>query len=173
MEIINLKLSEIKPYEKNAKLHPAEQIKQIKKSIRKFGFNDPLGIWGKENIIVEGHGRFLAAKELGMEELPCIRLDHMTDEERKAYALAHNKLTMNSGFDNVLLDFELDELKLDFDMDDFGFVGGVEDEIKHKDISDKLKDTYMLIVDCENEEDMEKKYDELIEGGYKCRISTL
>lgn len=107
----------IKPYEKNAKLHPKEQIEQIKKSIEQFGMDDPIGIWKEE--IVEGHGRLIACKELGMTEIPIIRLDHLTDEERKAYALAHNKLTMNSDFDFNMLDAELAEL--DIDMEQFGF----------------------------------------------------
>ena len=83
MEIVNIKLSKLKPYEKNAKLHPEDNIEAIKKSIKKYGFADPIGVWGKQNIIVEGHGRYLACKELGIEEVPCIRLDHLTDEERR------------------------------------------------------------------------------------------
>ena len=65
--------------------------------------NDPIGIWGKENEIVEGHGRLLACQKLGHKEVPCIRLDHLTDEERRAYALAHNQTTLSSGFDSTLL----------------------------------------------------------------------
>ena len=120
MEIIKLNINDLKPYEKNAKLHPKEQIEQIKKSIEKFGMNDPIGIWGNENIIVEGHGRLEALKELGFSEVECIRLDHLTNEERKAYTLAHNKLTMNSDFDFDLLNEELDSI-LDINMENFGF----------------------------------------------------
>ena len=110
----------IKPYEKNAKQHPAEQIEQIKRSIEKFGMDDPIGIW--HDTIVEGHGRLIACKELGMVEVPIIRLDHLTDEERKAYTLAHNKLTMNSDFDIDILRTELENLKeLDFDLELTGF----------------------------------------------------
>lgn len=119
MEIIELKIDELKPYKNNAKLHPKEQIEEIKKSIEQFGFNDPIAIWGKDNIIVAGHGRMLACKELGIEKVPCIRLDKLTDEERKAYTLAHNKLTMNSGFDMSILSEELSDLSID--MSDFGF----------------------------------------------------
>lgn len=110
-------VTSIKPYERNAKLHPPEQIEQIRRSIELFGFRDPIGIWHEE--IVEGHGRYLAAIEMGLQEVPIVRLDDMTDEERRAYALAHNKLTMNSGFDFGVLDVELDSL--DFDMSEFGF----------------------------------------------------
>ena len=107
MEIVKIKLEDLKPYENNAKIHTPEQIEQIKKSIEQFGMNDPIGIWGKDNIIVEGHGRLEALKELGYNEVECIRLDHLTDEERKAYTLAHNKLTMNTEFDFDILEEEL------------------------------------------------------------------
>ena len=103
---------------KNAKLHPEEQIEQIKKSIEQFGMDDPIGIWKDE--IVEGHGRLIACKELGYKEVPIIRLDHLTDEERKAYTLAHNKLTMNSDFDLDILQEELMNFNT-IDMSDFGF----------------------------------------------------
>ncbi len=119
LKIEYLPLSELKPYEGNAKLHPAEQIEQIKNSIERFGFADPIAIWHGE--IVEGHGRFIAAQELGLDKVPVIRLDKMTDKERKAYMIAHNKLTMNTGFDNELLKEELTDLLDDFDMTDFGF----------------------------------------------------
>lgn len=121
MEIINIKINDLKPYEKNAKLHPQEQIEQIKKSIEQFGMNDPIAVWGEDNTIVEGHGRLEALKELGYDEVPCIRLDHLTDEERKAYTLAHNKLTINSDFDFDILSEELDDI-LNIDMSDFGFI---------------------------------------------------
>lgn len=107
----------IKPYRRNAKLHPAEQIEQIKRSIEEFGFNDPIGIWHGE--IVEGHGRYLAALDLKLDAVPIIRLDELTDEQRRAYALIHNKLTMNSPFDLDLLDIELGNIELD--MEPFGF----------------------------------------------------
>ena len=93
-----LPIGDLKAYERNAKLHPAEQIQQIKTSIQEFGFNDPVAVWN-DNEIIEGHGRLIAAKELGYTEIPVIRLDSLTDEQRKAYMLVHNKLTMDTGFD--------------------------------------------------------------------------
>lgn len=116
LKIEYIDINSIKEYENNAKLHPKEQIEQIKKSIELFGMDDPIGIWKDE--IVEGHGRLIACKELGYTEVPIIRLDHLTDEERKAYTLAHNKLTMNSDFDIDILNNELDDI-LNIDMSDF------------------------------------------------------
>ena len=118
LKIEYIPIEDIKPYSNNAKTHPAEQIQQIKNSILEFGFRDPLALW--HDTIVEGHGRLLAAQELGYKELPIIRLDDLTDEQRKAYCLAHNKLTMNSDFDLDVLSAELDSIT-DIDMSDFGF----------------------------------------------------
>ena len=121
LEIEYVNIDTIKPYSRNAKSHPKEQIEQIKESMLKFDNIDPIGIWHGE--IVEGHGRYLAAKELGIKEVPVIRLDHLTNEKRRAYALIHNKLTMNSDFDYALLELELADLEDldDLDMADFGF----------------------------------------------------
>ena len=115
VEYVNI--STIKPYKRNAKTHPKEQIEQIKKSIQEFGNCDPIGVWHGE--IVEGHGRYLALKELSETTIPIIRLDSLTDEQRRAYGLVHNQLTMNSPWDLPALDLELADL--DFDMGEFGF----------------------------------------------------
>lgn len=107
----------------NSKLHPADQIDQIAESIETFGNCDPLGVWTNdagELVIVEGHGRYAALKKLGITEVPIIRLDHLSDEQRRAYGLVHNKLTMNSDFDFELLQNELD-MVTNIDMQDFGF----------------------------------------------------
>lgn len=119
MEIVKIPIDELTMYKKNAKLHPREQIEQIKQSIKMYGNNDPIGIWGNNNQIVEGHGRYIAMKELGFTECECIRLDHMTDKQRREYMLVHNQTTMNSGWDIELLDEELNGL--DFEGFDFGF----------------------------------------------------
>ena len=118
LKVEYLPISALVEYENNAKIHTAEQVGQIKESIERFGMCDPIAVWG-ENIIVEGHGRLLALQELGQTEAPVIRLDHLSDEERRAYGLVHNKLTMNTGFDEGLLQVELDGIEMD--MSDFGF----------------------------------------------------
>lgn len=150
LKIEYVSIDKIKPYEKNAKLHPEEQIQQIKKSIQQFGFNDPVALWHDE--IVEGHGRYLAAKELGMKELPVIRLDDLTDEQRKAYMLVHNKLTMNSGFDIDLLNEELADI-FSFDMGDFGFEIGVDDG------TDDSQQTLQAGGELDTEEFSDEKFD--------------
>lgn len=125
LKIEYVPIDSIKPYERNAKLHPQEQVEQIKRSIRDNGMNDPIGVW--HNTVVDGHGRLLACKELGMTEVPVIRLDHMTDEQRREYMLIHNQTTMNSGWDLPMLDLELGELP-DFDAGFYGFDINLDEE---------------------------------------------
>ena len=119
MKIETVNINSLTPYEKNAKLHPRDQIEQIKKSIEMYGNNDPIAVWGEKNVIVEGHGRYTALRELGYKTVDIIRLDHLTDEQRREYMLVHNQTTMNSGWDFDLLAGELEGL--DFDGFDFGF----------------------------------------------------
>lgn len=118
---------DLAPYARNAKIHTGEQIDQICSSIEEFGFNDPVGVWdGPEGLqIVEGHGRIMAAKKLGLETVPVVRLNHLDEEQRRAYMLVHNQLTMNTGWDFTVLDEELSELS-DFEMGRFGLAGGEE-----------------------------------------------
>lgn len=124
LQIVYLRPDELRPYEHNARKHAPEDVEAIKASIRELGgFNDPIGIWGPDNIIVEGHGRLIAAKEMGLARVPCIRLDHLTDEQRRAYALAHNKTAELSEWDFAgKLEEELAAMEIaGFDMSHFGF----------------------------------------------------
>lgn len=126
LKIEYIPIDRIRPYERNAKKHPPEQIAQIVRSIHDTGMNDPIGIWSDKNIIVEGHGRWMACKQLGMATVPVIRLDHLTDEQRREYALIHNQTTMNSGWDFDIVDMEIGELP-DFDAEFYGFDVNFED----------------------------------------------
>ena len=120
LKVEYLSVDALEPYGNNARRHEDDDLAAIQASIRDFGFNDPIGIWSDHNIIVEGHGRLMAAKALGMTEVPCIRLDHLTDEQRKAYALAHNKTAELSDWDFDLLETELADI-YDVDMAELGF----------------------------------------------------
>ena len=150
LRIEYVSVNSIRMYENNAKNHPREQIEQIKSSIQDFGMNDPIGIW--HGTIVEGHGRFIACKELGFKKIPVIRLDELTDEQRKAYGLIHNKLTMNTDFDFSALEAELEELK-DVDMSQYGF-----DQIEQSDwFSDRKR------YDNEGLDEESEEYQEFVE----------
>ena len=123
-----LPIEELNHYENNAKLHPKEQIDQIVRSMEEFGNNDPIAI-DENNVIIEGHGRLLALKQMGEKEVPVIRLKHLTDEQKRAYILAHNQLTLNTGFDEEILAAELESI-VGIDMSDFGFDLDVVDVVE-------------------------------------------
>ncbi len=118
MKIEYIKTDELKPYEKNAKKHPIDQIAHIANSIKEFGFRQPVVI-DRDNVIVIGHGRVLAAKKLGLDEVPVVRADDLSPEQIKALRLADNK-TNESEWDFDLLGIELDNI-CDIDMSRFGF----------------------------------------------------
>lgn len=109
------------PYINNARTHSDQQVSQIAASIKEFGWTNPILIDG-DNGIIAGHGRLMAAKKLGISEVPCIQLEHLTDTQKKALILADNKLSLNAGWDEELLAIELDDLKsADFDLQIIGF----------------------------------------------------
>jgi len=110
MQVEDRQIDELIPYARNARTHSDEQISQVAASVKEFGFNDPVAVDGESGII-EGHARVLAAKKLGMEQVPVIELSHLSDVQKRAYILAHNKLTENAGWDNELLAVEMSELK--------------------------------------------------------------
>lgn len=177
MEIVELKLDELTPFEHNAKIHTDKDVDVIANSIKEFGMNDPVGIWGDKNIIVEGHGRLLALKKLGYEKVPCIRLDHLTDEQRRMYTLTHNKSAELSEWDfekleqeMKQLEFELSnfgfdekELQIEFDKnketeeDDFDIEENIPEEATcKKGQLWKLGNHYLMCGDSTNKEDVEK-----------------
>ena len=123
MKIESLPIERLIPYARNSRTHSDAQIAQMAASIREFGFTNPVLIDAKDGIIA-GHGRVMAARKLGLEKVPCIRLAHLSETQKRAYILADNKLALNSGWDEEMLGLELAELReVDFDLDLTGFDG--------------------------------------------------
>ena len=120
-------IDKIKPYQRNARKHDSKSIEVIANSISEFGMADPIAVWGKENIVIEGHGRLLALKQLGYDKAPIIHLDYLTDEQRRAYTLAHNKTAEFSEWDMELLTDEAESI-FNIDLSDFGFDLSEEEE---------------------------------------------
>lgn len=140
-EVTRVRLADIRPYENNAKIHGAEQIEKLKRSIQEFGFVNPCLIDRDYNLIA-GHGRVMAAEALGMDSVPCVFVEGLTDEQRRAYILADNKLAELAEWDNVILAQELSELASEgFDVSLTGF------EMQDVDMEDIEDDTYVRNVD--------------------------
>jgi ParB-like chromosome segregation protein Spo0J len=109
------------PYDRNARKHSAEQVAKVAASIKEFGFLAPIVV-DKNNVLVAGHCRLLAAKKLGMDKVPVVKASHLTDAQRRAYTLADNKLGLESSWDDALLKIEIETLRdLDFDISLTGF----------------------------------------------------
>lgn len=123
------------PYARNARTHSPGQVAQIAASIREFGWTVPVLVDG-QNGIIAGHGRVMAAQALGMTEVPCVRLAHLTDRQRRAYILADNKLALNAGWDDDLLQLQLEELQAeDYDLGLTGFdLGEIEALLSDADV---------------------------------------
>lgn len=181
LEITEVPIDELIEYKNNAKLHPSEQIDQIAASIQEFGFNSPILAWHNgegEPEIVAGHGRLIAAKKVGLETLPVVFLDHMSEEQRRAYVIVDNSTNLSSGFDMGILSAELDAI-LDIDMEQFGvdiaaaIIGDEEaDETDAvgSEPSFNYKEQYGVIVMCSDEADQERVYNRLTGEGYTCKV---
>ncbi len=123
LHIEYLAISDLKPNPRNARLHSQKQLHQIAASIGEFGFNVPVLI-DRANVIIAGHGRVDAARKLGMETVPVVRIEHLTDEQKRAFALADNKIALNSDWDLEVLQLDMKELSaldLNFDLETTGF----------------------------------------------------
>jgi DNA modification methylase len=120
-EIEYLETEKLVPYARNSRTHSDEQVQQIMGSIKEFGFTNPILV-DAEGLIIAGHGRTMAAQRLGMKEVPCLRLGHLTESQKKAYVIADNKLALNAGWDDEMLRLELADLQdADFDLSLTGF----------------------------------------------------
>jgi ParB-like chromosome segregation protein Spo0J len=176
MTIEHLKTSDLIPYARNAKKHDASQVAKLAGSIREYGFTNPVLI-DKDNGIIAGHGRVLAAQSLALESVPCIRLGHLTDTQRRAYILADNRLAeIGGGWDEEMLKLELADLaSLDVDVAEIGFGAEEVDFIEDKKDNsiDSLPEAFEVIVECENENQQREVFMKLNDMKIKCRLSTL
>ena len=133
LQIEYLPTDKLQMYEGNANIHTAHQIDQIAESIEEFDFSSPILAWHNESgeaVIVAGHGRLMAARKLGIEELPVVFLDHMTDEQRRAFTIVENQLTRLSEFDMGILEVELENIT-SIDMEQFDlYVADVVEEVE-------------------------------------------
>lgn len=118
IEIVGI--SELIPYINNSRTHDETQVSQIAASIKEFGFNNPILI-DEDNGIIAGHGRLAAAQKLHLDEVPCIRLSHLSDAQKKAYVIADNKIALNAGWDMNILSLELQDLQGEIDLSLLGF----------------------------------------------------
>lgn len=133
LKIEYLPVEQLTPYDKNTRKHQKLDIDNIARSIEKYGMNDAIGIWGDKNIIVEGHGRLMACKKLGIKTVPVVRLDHLSDEQRREYAIAHNATAELSMWESINLQSESDELDLsEFDFN-FPLIAEEEPEAEEDD----------------------------------------
>lgn len=173
-------MAEIKPYENNPRNND-EAVKYVAESIKQFGFKVPMVI-DADGVIVAGHTRFKAAKELGMTEVPCIIADDLTEEQVKAFRLADNKVGEIATWDFELLHLELDALEdLDFDMGDFFYDGFDEDEFDHlfesqRETKEEKKDeqvesvTFKVVIEAESEEEALEIMEALKGYGYEAEV---
>ena len=172
MNLINKKIEELKPYKNNAKLHPESQIKKIENSIREFGFKQPL-IIDKNNEVIAGHGRLIAAKNLGFTELPCVLADDLSINQIKAFRIMDNK-SAESDWDFEVLKEELNFLSNDdFNLDFTGFdVIEVNKYLKGIDNlkEEKFNNNFEVIITCKDEIEQKKVYEKLQKEGYDCRV---
>lgn len=168
-------IRELKPYKKNAKKHPKEQVERIANSIKEFGFTQPVLV-DKNDCVVAGHGRILGAKLAGLKQVPTICLNDLTEEQIKAYRLADNKLN-ESDWDIELLQKEAEELlKTDIDMSLFGFdMLMSDDELElemEREVKFRTKEKHLVIVPCKSEKETKQVQKEIEQLGYKCDVKN-
>ena len=171
MNIESRLLADIVPYAKNAKKHDNRQINNVAESIKQYGFVQPIVI-DRDGVIVIGHCRALAAKKLGMKEVPCVCVDDLTPEQVNALRIVDNK-SNESEWDFDILPDELAEL--DLSAFDFDFCVSLdEDDTEKKEREEiALNESVSVVVECSDDEEAEAIFEKLSEEGYKCHISTL
>ena len=171
MEVRNISVKDLIPYERNTKKHDKTQINNVAESIKQYGFVQPIVI-DKDNVVVIGHCRLLAAKKLKMADVPCVCVEDLTEEQVKALRIVDNK-SNESPWDFDFLADELTEINLDAFNFDFGVSFDDDDtEIKERE-EIALNESISVVVECDDDEEAETIFEKLSEEGYKCHISTL
>ena len=171
MNIRNMLVKDLIPYERNTKKHDKTQINNVAESIKQYGFVQPIVI-DKDNIVVIGHCRLLAAKQLKMKEVPCVCVEDLTEEQVKALRIVDNKSNESEWYLDILTDelAELDLSAFDFDFD----ASLEENDTKTKEREEiALNESVSVVVECSDDEEAEAIFEKLSEEGYKCHISTL
>lgn len=173
-------ITKVIPYENNARIND-HVVEALANSIEKFGFNEPI-VLAPDNVIVCGHTRVKAALRLGMTEVPYVYTKNLTQQEIDAYRLADNKIAEQALWDFEKLNKEIAKIGEDIAMTDFGFKPEdfvpaqiddpepVEDDENEKQLRDNM---FRIIVECDDENDAEEKFNALVKEGYKCSLSTL
>lgn len=183
MNIQQMRLDEIVQYDKNPRKND-QAVKYVQESIKQFGFKVPI-IVDKNNVIVAGHTRYKAAKNLRLETVPCVIADDLTEEQVKAFRLADNKVSEFATWDFELLNSELDILQdFDIDMADFGFYNAFDEnqfedmfnsEAEEAEEDDQEEEPeavrYKVVIHFESKEEAEQAATELREQGYDCEVS--
>lgn len=176
--IEKISIDKLIPYANNARTHSDEQVAQIAASIREFGFNNPVLI-AEDDTIIAGHGRVMAARKLNLSEVPCLRLSHLTETQRKAYILADNKLALNAAWDVDLLKLEIQDLTTEkfaveltgFDLQELAKILDNQEDLELNE--EKYSEVFNVIVECSDENEQEKIFNRLDSEGYKCRVQSL
>jgi ParB-like chromosome segregation protein Spo0J len=180
MQIQQMPIEALIPYAKNSRVHDDAQVAQIAGSIREFGFTNPVLV-DAEGGIIAGHGRVLAARKLGLVEVPCIELSHLSDVQRRAYVIADNKLGLNSSWDDELLKIELEALHDDgFGMELLGFGAdeleaamGIQGELDGDAPEDKgisYQENFAVLVECTDEANQQTVFERLSAMGFTCKV---
>ena len=171
MDIKNIAVKDLIPYEKNTKKHDDVQINNVAESIKQYGFVQPIVI-DKNNVVVIGHCRLLAAKKLKMADVPCVCVDDLTEEQVKALRIVDNK-SNESPWDFDFLADELAEINLDAFNFDFGVSFDNDDTETKEREKIALNESISVVIECADDEEAETIFEKLSEEGYKCHISTL
>lgn len=180
MKIETIPLDRLIPYARNSRTHSDEQVAQVAASIREFGFTNPVLV-DAEGGIIAGHGRVMAARKLGLAEVPCIRLAHLTEAQKRAYVIADNKLALNAGWNEEMLALEFQDLKgVDFDLSLTGFGPGDIDGLlaeldgapqeKAPDAGIVYQEKFAVLVECSGESHQAQIYEKLVGMGLACKV---